>query len=205
MWVIMIYTRKLPHNSIQITVVDLDLCLKYLINVILLRQTFTKVSTKAIMIKSWMIIGTIAFFVGFAGNWITPNQSQWFRHLQRPKWLTFESAIPLIWTIIFICGAWSAYIIWEHSPNTDITRLMMGLYLLLEIFTIAYSPIMIRLRSLIAGTIIGGTGLLICILITLAVLSVSLWAALLLLPYLIWSPIGTYTTWQMSRLNPQDA
>ena len=82
---------------------------------------------------------------------------------------------------------------------------MMGLYLLLEIFTIAYSPIMIRLRSLIAGTIIGGTGLLICILITLAVLSVSLWAALLLLPYLIWSPIGTYTTWQMSRLNPQDA
>jgi benzodiazapine receptor len=170
-----------------------------------LRQTFTKVSTKAIMIKSWMIIGTIAFFVGFAGNWITPNQSQWFRHLQRPKWLTFESAIPLIWTIIFICGAWSAYIIWEHSPNTDITRLMMGLYLLLEIFTIAYSPIMIRLRSLIAGTIIGGTGLLICILITLAVLSVSLWAALLLLPYLIWSPIGTYTTWQMSRLNPQDA
>ena len=189
----------------QITVVDLDLCLKYLINVILLRQTFTKVSTKAIMIKSWMIIGSVAFLVGFAGNWITPNQSQWFRHLQRPKWLTFESVIPLIWTIIFICGAWSAYIIWEHSPNTEITRLMMGLYLILEIFTIAYSPVMLRLRSLIAGTIIGGTGLLICILITLAVLPVSFWAALLLLPYLLWSPIGTYTTWQMSRLNPQDA
>ena len=99
----------------------------------------------------------------------------------------------------------SAYIIWEHSPNTDITRLMMGLYLILEIFTIAYSPVMLRLRSLIAGTIIGGTGLLICILITLAVLPVSFWAALLLLPYLLWSPIGTYTTWQMSRLNPQDA
>ena len=189
----------------QITVVELDLCLKYLINVILLRQTFTKVSTKAIMIKSWMIIGSVAFLVGFAGNWITPNQSQWFRHLQRPKWLTFESVIPLIWTIIFICGAWSAYIIWEHSPNTEITRLMMGLYLILEIFTIAYSPVMLRLRSLIAGTIIGGTGLLICILITLAVLPVSFWAALLLLPYLLWSPIGTYTTWQMSRLNPQDA
>ncbi|MEI3652809.1 MAG: TspO protein [Anabaena sp. LE011-02] len=157
------------------------------------------------MIKSWMIIGSIAFLVGFAGNWITPNQSQWFRQLQRPKWLTFESAIPLIWTIIFICGAWSAYIIWEHSPNTDITRLMMGLYLLLEIFTIAYSPVMLRFRSLIAGTILGGTGLLICLLITLAVLSVSFWAALLLLPYLLWSPIGTYTTWQMSRLNPQDA
>ncbi|MFO0409511.1 MAG: tryptophan-rich sensory protein, partial [Dolichospermum sp.] len=58
------------------------------------------------MIKSWMIIGIIAFLVGFAGNWMSPNQSQWFRQLQRPRWLTFESAIPLIWTVIFICGAW---------------------------------------------------------------------------------------------------
>ena len=125
------------------------------------------------MIRSWMIIGIITFLVGFAGNWITPNHSQWFRQLQRPKWLTFESIIPLIWTVIFICGAWSAYIIWEHKPNTDVTRLMMGLYLLLEIFTIAYTPVMLSLRSLIAGTIIGGTGLLICLLITLAVLPVS--------------------------------
>jgi tryptophan-rich sensory protein len=64
---------------------------------------------------------------------------------------------------------------------------------------------MLHFRSLIVGTIIGGTGLLICLLITLAVLPVSTWAALLLLPYLLWSPIGTYTTWEMSRLNPQDA
>jgi translocator protein len=164
-----------------------------------------KVSTKAVMIKSWMIIGIIAFLVGFAGNWMTPNQSQWFRQLQRPRWLTFESAIPLIWTVIFICGAWSAYIIWEHSPNSDTTRLMMVLYLLLEVFTIAYTPVMLHFRSLIVGTIIGGTGLLICLLITLAVLPVSTWSALLLLPYLLWSPIGTYTTWEMSRLNPEDA
>ena len=157
------------------------------------------------MIKSWLIIGGIVLLVGFIGNCITPNKSQWFRQLKRPKWLTFESLIPLIWTVIFICGAWSAYIIWEHNPNTDSTRLMMALYLLLEIFTMAYTPIMLRLRSLTIGTILGGTGLLICLLITLTVVSVSLPAALLLFPYLLWSPIGTYTTWQMSRLNPEAA
>jgi benzodiazapine receptor len=157
------------------------------------------------MIKSWLIIGGIVFLVGFIGNCITPNKSQWFRQLKRPKWLTFESLIPLIWTVIFICGAWSAYIIWEHNPNTDSTRLMMALYLLLEIFTMAYTPIMLRLRSLTIGTILGATGLLICLLITLAVVSVSLPAALLLFPYLLWSPIGTYTTWQMSLLNPEAA
>ncbi|MBK1987765.1 TspO/MBR family protein [Sphaerospermopsis aphanizomenoides BCCUSP55] len=157
------------------------------------------------MMKSWMVIGGVAFLVAFVSNRITPSDRQWFRHLQRPRWLTFEGAIPLIWTVIFICGAWSAYIIWEDKPNNSITWLMMGLYLLLEIFTIAYTPVMFRLRSLKVGTILGGTGFIICFLVAFAVLPVSIWAALLLVPYLLWSPIGTYTTWEMIRLNPQDA
>ncbi|MEA5620380.1 TspO/MBR family protein [Cronbergia sp. UHCC 0137] len=157
------------------------------------------------MIRSWMVIGGVAFLVAFGGSLITPSDRQWFRQLRRPRWLTFEAAIPLIWTVIFICGAWSAYIIWEKNPGTSTTWLMMGLYLLLEVVTISYTPLMFWLRSLTVGTILGGTGLIICTLITLAILPVSGGAALLLLPYLLWSPIGTYTTWQMIRLNPQDA
>ncbi|WP_016952674.1 TspO/MBR family protein [Anabaena sp. PCC 7108] len=157
------------------------------------------------MIKSWMVIGGVAFLVAFASNFITPSERQWFKHLRRPRWLTFERAIPLIWTTIFISGAWSADIVWENNPGTNTTWLMMGLYLLLEVFTIAYTPVMLRFRSLRVGTIIGGTGFIICLLVTFAVLSVSVWAALLLMPYLLWSPIGTYTTWEMVKLNPQDA
>jgi tryptophan-rich sensory protein len=157
------------------------------------------------MIKSWMAIGAVAFVVALAANLITPSDRQWFQRLRRPRWLTFEAAIPLIWTTIFICGAWSAYIVWEHNPGNSATWLMMAFYVLLEIFTIAYTPVMCRFHSLKVGTIIGATGFMICALITLAVLPISGWAALLLLPYLLWSPIGTYTTWEMSRLNPEDA
>jgi translocator protein len=157
------------------------------------------------MIKSWMVIGGVAFLVASAANLTTTSDRQWFKHLQRPRWLTFEAAIPLIWTVIFICGAWSAYIIWESNPGTTSTWWLMGLYLLLEIMTIAYTPLMCRLRSLKAGTIIGGTGFFISIFLLLSALSVSNWAALLLVPYLLWSPIGTYTTWVMIHLNPQDA
>lgn len=81
----------------------------------------------------------------------------------------------------------------------------MGLYLLLEIITIAYTPVMFRLRSLKVGTVLGGTGFIISALLIIAILGISGWAALLLVPYLLWSPIGTYTTWQMISLNPQDA
>lgn len=157
------------------------------------------------MIKSWMVIGGVTLLVALTGNFITPRDIKWFKRLRRPQWLTFEAAIPLIWTVVFICGAWSAYIIWETEPGSPRTWFLMGLYLLLELVTCAYNPMMLRLRSLKIGTIVGGIGAVLGVLLTLLVLPISGWAALLLLPYIIWSPIGTYTTWAMVRLNPGDA
>ncbi len=155
------------------------------------------------MIRSWMVIGAVTFLVALGSNIITPNDVKWFKRLQRLKWLTFEPAIPIIWTIIFICGAWSAYIVWEKDPGSPRTWLLMGFYLLVEIAIVAFNPVMLRLRSLQAGTIVGGVGAILGVLLTLTVWQISGWAALLLVPYIIWSPIGTYTTWEMSRLNPE--
>ncbi|MBF2067591.1 MAG: TspO/MBR family protein [Calothrix sp. C42_A2020_038] len=157
------------------------------------------------VIRSWMVIAGVGFIVALGANFITPDDRKWFNRLQRPRWLTFEKLIPLIWTVIFICAGWSAYIVWERNPGTTGTWLLMGMYLLLEILTIAYTPVMFRSRSLKVGTIIGGAGFIVGLLLAISVLSVSISAALLLVPYLIWSPIGTYTTWVMARLNPQDS
>ncbi len=49
---------------------------------------------------------------------------------------------------------------------------------------------------------VGLTGWLLGGILTLLVASFSLTAAALLVPYLLWSPIGTYVTWEMIRLNP---
>jgi len=152
------------------------------------------------MIKSWMVIGAVTLLVALGANFITPSDRKWFKRLRRPNWLTFEALIPVIWTIVFICGAWSAYIVWENTGSW----LLMGFYLLVEILIVSYTPVMFRTRSLKIGTIVGGTGAIAGLLLALAVLSVSPWAAALLLPYLIWSPIGTYTTWEMAKLNPND-
>ncbi|MBE9120217.1 TspO/MBR family protein [Tychonema sp. LEGE 07199] len=156
------------------------------------------------MIKSWMVIGGVAFAVALLANLLSPRDIQWFNRLQRPKWLVFEKAIPIIWTVIFICAAWSAVIVWEKEPGTQETWLRMGLYLLLEIVTISYTSVMCKLKSLKVGTIIGGSGAILSVILALSVLQVSQPAALLLLPYILWSPIGTYTTWAMMHLNPAD-
>lgn len=151
-----------------------------------------------------MVIGGVTLLVALGSNLIKPRDIKWFKRLRRPRWLTFEWAIPIIWTVAFVCGAWSAYIIWEQAPGSSRTWWLMGFYLLVELVTVAFTPALLRLRSLKIGTIIGGTGAFLGILLTLVVWPISGWAALLLLPYIIWSPIGTFTTWQMMQLNPAD-
>jgi tryptophan-rich sensory protein len=157
------------------------------------------------MIESWMVIGGITLFVAFGTFLFKPRDLEWGKYLKRPKWLVFEPAIPIIWTIIFVCGVISAVLVWENDPESLKTWLLMVGYLLLEIVTVAYGPATLRLRSLKAGTILGATGVILGALLTLAVWPISGRAALLLLPYVIWSVIGTSATSEMIEENPDAA
>jgi translocator protein len=157
------------------------------------------------MISSWIIIGSVTFAVAFGTLFFKLRDLKWAIELKRPDWLFFEPAIPLIWTIVFTCGAVSAIMVWEREPGSLKTWLLMALYLLLEIVTVAYIPATLRVKSLKTGTILGGIGEILGMVLLVAVLPISQTAALLLLPYAIWGAIGTYTTWQMIHLNPEAA
>ena len=147
--------------------------------------------------KSWLAIGIITTAIAMLSSLIRTQDAKWFRRLKRPDWLTFEQLIPIIWTTVFICGGWSAYIVWEQTQSWA----WMAAYILLEVVTIAFTPALFWTHSLKIASIIGGLGFVICLLLALSVLQISSVAAALLLPYLIWSPIGTYTTWEMDKLN----
>jgi len=157
------------------------------------------------MIKSWMVIGGVAFLVALANNiLLTSDDIRWFNRLTRPSWLTFEKEIPLIWIIVFIAGAWSAILVWEAEPGISQTWVLMGFYLLVELVILSYTPVMCKAKSLRVGTILGGTGFILGLMLMVSVWPVSQTAAYLLLPFVLWSPIGTYTTWAMIPLNPLD-
>jgi tryptophan-rich sensory protein len=157
------------------------------------------------MLSSGMIIAAITFLIAFGSFFITPRDVKWFAHLSRPQWLVFEPLIPFIWMAIFICGAISANLVWQHNPGSLVTWLLMGLYLFVEIITIAYIPLMLRLRSLKVGETLGLVGMISGIVLALCVLPISPLATVLLIPYLVWSPIGTLTTDELKQLNPEDA
>lgn len=152
-----------------------------------------------------MVIGGVMLLVALGSFLFRPRDINWIKNLSRPKWLVFEPLIPVIWTVVFVGGTASAVLIWENDPGSLRTWLLMGAYLLLEIVTVAYIPTTLRVRSLKVGTALGGAGAIIGVVLALAVWPISGWAALLLLPYVLWSPVGTFTTWEMIQLNPDAA
>ncbi|MEL6136453.1 MAG: tryptophan-rich sensory protein [Cyanobacteria bacterium J06626_23] len=150
---------------------------------------------------AWLVIAIVGIAIASAASRLSPRDRQWFFRLARPAWLTFEWAIPIIWIVVFICGGWSAYVIWQQTQSG---WLMAG-YGLLEALIVAYTPLMCKLRSLRVGTAIGATGFVFGLLLAWPVGNVSMSALLLLMPYLLWSPVGTWVTWQMIALNPGQA
>ncbi|NJL00647.1 MAG: TspO protein [Spirulinaceae cyanobacterium RM2_2_10] len=152
-----------------------------------------------------MVIAGVALVTIQLANLMSASGRRWFMHLRRPRWLTFEWAIPVIWTVVFICGTGSAWLVWRTAPGTRATWGLMGLYWLVEVAIALYTPVTCKLRSLVAGTVVGATGTLLGAMLAVLVWPLSRTAFLLLWPYLIWSPIGTYVTWAMVRLNPGNA
>ena len=154
------------------------------------------------MIKARWIILAISAAIFFGGNLLTSLRDPWFQNLQRPGWLTFESLIPFVWAIIWICGTISAIIVWEKQRRSHRPWLLMGLYIAIGLFTTLYSPVVVELRSLIGGLIFGGIATLLAYIVAISVRKISLTASLLLIPYMLWGPIGTYLTWVLIQLNP---
>lgn len=156
-------------------------------------------------IPAWLIIGVVTLAIPFACNrFISREDFRWFSRLRRPYWLTFERAIPLIWIVIFICGAWSAYNVWQANPGSLFTWLLMAGYIVVETSISLYTVTMCKTRSLKVGTMIGGTGFFLGLALAVVVFPISRVAFGLLIPYLLWSPVGTFVTWRMMRLNPRD-
>jgi tryptophan-rich sensory protein len=146
--------------------------------------------TAAIVIL--LVIGTLVVV-------IMPSREEftWFLRLRRPHWLSFEGWIPLIWLCIYGCFYASALVAWNRTGSWG---LMAG-YVVLLVLVQSYTWLICRTRRLANGTAVGLAGWLWGVVLTVVVAGPSQASALLLIPYLLWSPVGTLVTWQMQRLN----
>jgi tryptophan-rich sensory protein len=147
------------------------------------------------------VLAALVILVVMAGVGLGLNPSRrefaWFLGLRRPAWLSFEQLIPWIWIGIYACFYASALLAWAATGSWG---LMLG-YLVLLLLVQSYTWLICRTRQLRYGTAVGFAGWLWGLLLANWVAPHSQPALLLLIPYLLWSPVGTLVTWQMQRLN----
>jgi translocator protein len=151
--------------------------------------------------KSWLIICFVAYCIAFSSLILTPKKAKWLLELSRPKWLIFKPAIPVIWIIIISFCAASANIVWQTNPGILTTWLLMCLYLIMGILVAAYVPATHKLQNLRVGAKIGLACVIFGLILLLSILPVSRVAALLLIPFFIWNPIGTEYTEDLIHLD----
>jgi tryptophan-rich sensory protein len=65
----------------------------------------------------------------------------------------------------------------------------------------SYTWLICTTRRLASGTLVGLAGWCWGVALSVVVVRDSSPALVLLVPYLVWSPVGTLVTWQMQRLN----
>jgi tryptophan-rich sensory protein len=145
---------------------------------------------------AWLAIAAVMVLVAVLLN---PGREDfaWFMALRRPRWLTFERWIPLIWCAIYGCFYASALLSWQAGGRW----LPMVGYLGLLVLVQSYTLLICRTRRLRSGTAVGFAGWVWGVALAAIVANLSGRAALLLVPYLLWSPVGTFVTWRMQRLN----
>ena len=105
--------------------------------------------------------------------------------------------IPLIWLAIYGCFYASALLTWQAGGRL----VPMLAYLVLLLLVQSYTLLICSTRRLANGTVVAFIGWAWGVLLASIVSTFSSTATLLLVPFLLWSPVGTFVTWQMQRLN----
>lgn len=150
----------------------------------------------------YLVAGGIAFAAALLGG-IATDIGDWYRELKKPAWQPPDWLFAPVWTLIFALIAWSAAAAWlAASADERGVRVVLPFAVNL-LLNVAWSFLFFRLRRPRLALIE-----LLALWLSIVVLMLALWpisqfAALLLLPYLLWVSFAGWLNRTIVRLNPE--
>ncbi|PTS86554.1 TspO protein [Sphingomonas sp. HMWF008] len=135
-----------------------------------------------------------------AGGLATPL-GDWYKALRKPRWQPPGWAFGPAWTIILGLAAWSAAIAWTAAPDPAARTSIIILFAVNAAFHFLWSPLFFAIRRPDWAL-----GEVVFLWASLVALIVGLWpishfAALLIVPYLLWVSFAAFLNWTIVRLN----
>lgn len=146
----------------------------------------------------------IAVFVGLnfasasSGSVFKPGS--WYAGLNKPSWTPPNLAFPIVWGLLFAINAWAGWLVWETVGTGS--PLAFGLYVVSLMLNAGWSWLFSGRHRMDLALV--NVGLL---WLSLAAIMVVFWdirpfAAVLLVPYIVWVTIASALNLRMLQLNP---
>jgi len=144
----------------------------------------------------------LTFSAALLGSVFTGNAiPDWYANLNKPFFTPPNWLFGPVWTILYLLMAISAFLIWQKGLDSPAVKIALVLFLLQLILNGLWTPLFFGLKMplvafieiLLLWTAIGLT--------ILAFARVSIPAALLLLPYLLWTSFAAVLNCALWLLN----
>lgn len=139
---------------------------------------------------------------GLLGSWFTtPALGSWYAALQKPAFTPPGWVFGPVWITLYLLMAISAWLIWRQGLSQPGVKLALLFFLLQLAINAAWSPVFFGARSP-AGALFLLALLLVLLFITIYLFfPLSRAAALLLLPYFLWSSFALVLNGAIVNLN----
>jgi translocator protein len=156
-------------------------------------------STRQIIALAISIV--ICLSVAGLGSLLTvPSIEPWYSTLQKPQWTPPNWLFGPVWTMLYLCMAVAVWLVWREAGFAH-ARFPLALFAIQLALNVAWSGIFFGLRS---------TGFalveIICLWAFILATTFAFWpasrvAALLMVPYLMWSAFAAILNAAIWRLN----
>ena len=144
----------------------------------------------------WLVI---CFGAAAVGTRFPPGS--WYEGLVRPAWTPPNSAFGPVWTVLYVCMAIAAWLVWQQSGFRGAV-VPLTLFLVQLALNTAWSWLFFGLHE-VGWALVDIVLLSIGITVTMRMFYARhRLAGLLLAPYLAWVLLATVLNWQIWRLNP---
>lgn len=158
---------------------------------------------KSIDARKLLVSLIVCQAAGFIGSLFTrPAIPSWYAGLVKPSYTPPDYVFAPVWITLYCLMGLALYLVWRRGVETPWVRPALLIFALQLMLNAGWSWLFFGLRSPLAG-LQGIVFLWVMVLMTIVLFRrVSLAAALLLVPYLLWVSYATRLTWCIWRLNP---
>jgi benzodiazapine receptor len=158
---------------------------------------------KLTIVIKFIICLALTFSAALLGSLFTRNAiADWYANLNKPSFNPPDWLFGPVWTALYVLMAVSAAIVWHKGLDKAAVRIALALFLVQLILNGLWTPLFFGLKMPLAAFV---EILLLWAAIGLTILAfarVSLAAAVLLLPYILWTSFAAvlnFSIWLLNR------